>query len=127
MSCSCRVCILPLQNKVQQFHHISVERVTASAAQHMLGMTLCVAHRMVGSEEVKLIDYGAHLVELGVELCHNTGVASSSHHTMTSRTLRYSLTGLLDFHVNSNSTEPTRAISYKLLTMATLHTMSYVY
>ena len=56
-----RVWILPLQSKGQQLHHISIERVMASAAQHMLGMTLCVVHRMVGREEVKLIGYGAHL------------------------------------------------------------------
>ena len=49
--------------KTLQFHHIPVERVTASGAQHMLQMTLCVVHRMVGGEEAKEISHTPYLVE----------------------------------------------------------------
>ena len=49
--------------KILQFHHIPVERVKASVAQHMLEMTCGVVHRMVGGEEVKEIRHIPYLVE----------------------------------------------------------------
>ena len=51
------------RKKILQFHHIPVEHVTASVAQHMLQMTCCVVHRMVGGEEAKEISHTPYLVE----------------------------------------------------------------
>ena len=50
-----RVRILPLLNKLQQFHHILAECETASVAQCMLvmQMTICVVLRMAGGEDVE--------------------------------------------------------------------------
>ena len=36
--------------KMLQFHHIPVERVTASVAQRMTEMAFCLVHRMVDGE-----------------------------------------------------------------------------
>ena len=42
-------------DKILQFHHIPVERVTASVAQRMMEMALCLVHLMVDGEEVREI------------------------------------------------------------------------
>ena len=39
-------------DNILQFHHIPVERVTASVAQRMMEMTFWLVHRMVDGEEV---------------------------------------------------------------------------
>ena len=60
-----RVRILPLLNKLQQFHHIPVECETASVAQCMLvmQMTICVVLRMAGGEDVRGIGFIPYLGE----------------------------------------------------------------
>ena len=67
----------------------------------MLEMSFCVVHRMVGGEEVNEISYKPYFMEYYFDLCHSTGIASSSDHIMTSMTLRHSLDGFLDLHVTS--------------------------
>ena len=99
----------------------------ASVAQCMLvmQMTICVVLRMVGGEDVKRNWFYTLPRWIRVQHCHNTGIASSSHHTMTPRTLWYSLDGLFDLLVISISTQPAMTIPNKLLHVAKMNTHSY--
>ncbi len=97
------------RTKIQQFHHIPVECETATVALCMLEMPFGVVLRMADGEDA---------------ICHRTGITSTSHHIMTSMTLRHSLDGLLDLYVIFSSTA--RAIPNQLLNIAKLHTRSCV-
>ena len=77
-----RVRILPLLNKLQQFHHILAECETANVAQCMLvmQMTICVVLRMAGGEDVErnwLLDPISSIKSSNpFLLCHSAGIAS---------------------------------------------------
>ena len=74
--------LLPLLNKLHQFHHILAECETASVAQCMLVMqiTICVVLRMAGGEDVErnwFLD-PISLIKSSNPflLCHSAGIAS---------------------------------------------------